>query len=287
MKENEVKLSVIIPCLNQEHYIRATLESVCSQVGPQVEIIVIDGGSTDGTLREIENFRSSLSCIVSEPDKGHYDAVNKGMSRATGDILCWLNADDLYLPWTFSVVMQIFREHPEVCWLSGIPSVWDEDGRLVSVAESLPAYGRRMLAAGEHDVSLGVPGVQQESCFWRRSLWEKIGSKINTGFDLAGDHDLWARMARHADLVSVDTVLAGQRRHRNQRSSVGKDRYYQQAAEVRALHGGRTWLRPLMRRAASGCTKRFLARLLFRGTGPVLIKTCWEGWELQSRNIVR
>jgi len=283
----ELTLSVIIPCLNQKAYIGATLESVCCQAGPLVEIIVIDGGSTDGTLDIIQKYSSSIARLISEPDKGHYDAVNKGMALATGDILCWLNADDLYMPWAFSVVLQIFREHGEVEWMTGMPSIWDETGRLVQVSESLPAYGRQFLAAGEHDVSLGLPGVQQESCFWRRRLWEKIGGSINAEYELAGDHDLWARMARYADLVSVDTILAGQRRHPRQRSSVGKDRYFEQAAEVRASRGGRGWVKPLVSRMPGGLGRRLLMRLLFHRCGPVLIKTCWGGWTLQHRRVIR
>ncbi len=111
---NTVGLSVVIPCLNQVRFIDDTLRSICDQPDKCVEIIVIDGGSTDGTLDVIQKYRGRITHFVSEPDKGHYDAVNKGMALTSGDILCWLNADDMAVANAYGVVCDIFREQPEV-----------------------------------------------------------------------------------------------------------------------------------------------------------------------------
>lgn len=237
-----MKISIVTPAFNSVTFAEACLRSVLDQNYPDLEYIVMDGGSTDGTVEIIRRYADRLKYWVSEPDKGHYDAVNKGFAHATGEVMCFINSDDMLAPGSLAVVASVFTQFPEVSWISGIPSVWDERGSMVESGICAPVYGRKYLLAGEHDGRI-LPCVQQESCFWRRSLWEAVGGWIDTQWDLAGDFELWTRMACHTDLVGVDAVLAGNRRHPKQRSALQKTEYFRQEDEIGVRQGCRTWLR--------------------------------------------
>ncbi len=278
------KISVVIPCFNCVNFVRATVESVIRQkLDVELEVIIVDGGSTDGSLEILNEYRTDITHFISEPDEGHYSAVNKGFALATGEVLCWLNSDDLYVPGALSLVSEIFDKFPDIEWLSGIPVSWDGAGRLVSVLEVMPVYGQKYLRCGEHDALL-LPNVMQETCFWRRSLWEKAGP-IRTELDLAGDYALWTQMARYADLVTVDTVLGGQRKHLAQRSHIYKEKVFGQVRMIRKECGGRGWIETLLKGVPVYALRRRIKRLLFPGRGRVLIRRWDEGWDLQTRRI--
>ena len=111
-----------------EKYLEQTILSIISQDYPNLEYIIVDGGSTDHTMDIINKYKSKISIIISEPDNGMYDAINKGIESSTGDILAWLNADDIYFPWTLSMVAKVFSENNEISWIRGIPAFLDESG---------------------------------------------------------------------------------------------------------------------------------------------------------------
>src|SRR5690349_10977185 len=114
MADEHARISIVTPTLQRATFLERTLRSIRAQTYPSVEHIVVDGGSTDGTLPLLEQYASTYNMRwLSEPDGGIYDAINKGMRMATGDILAYLNSDDLYFPWTVDVVMRAFEEHPE------------------------------------------------------------------------------------------------------------------------------------------------------------------------------
>lgn len=267
-------ISVITPNFNGSPFLERTLRSVLDQGYPALEYIAVDGGSTDGSIETLRRYEKQLAHWGSEPDHGHYDAVNKGFGHSTGEILTWLNSDDMLLPGSLHIVAQLFREFPDVDWITGIPAQWDAEDRLVQVAERVPVYGQKPLRRGEHDARI-LPGVQQEGCFWRRALWEKVGGQIDTRWTLGGDFELWTRMARHAGLATVSTVLAGSRRHPKQRSAREKAEYFRQVDEIAAAAGARQYLRTgwptRLRRLPGG---RRLYRCFLPGTGTVLT---WEG----------
>lgn len=125
--KHPLKISIITPCYNMEKFIEGTILSVLNQNYPNLEYIIIDGASTDRTLEIIEKYKDRISLIISEPDKGMYDAINKGLSRATGDIMAYINADDQYLPGTLSLVNRLFSKFKNVDWISGVPTFMDED----------------------------------------------------------------------------------------------------------------------------------------------------------------
>lgn len=199
-------ISVVTPSLNQRHRLETTMHSVLDQDYPALEYVVVDGGSTDGSTDAIRAREARLAGWVSEPDDGHADAVNKGFARTSGDIMCWINSSDVQYPWTLRTVAQIFTDLPHVEWIMGLPSLLGEtDG---------PKWVRRDVF-NEYDFLAGnYHAIQQESVFWRRSLWERAGGALDQRQGPAADFDLWLRFFDHARLYHVDTVLAGFRLHK-------------------------------------------------------------------------
>ena len=123
-----IRISVVTVCYNMASYIEQTMLSVLSQNYPNLEYIVIDGGSSDGTQTIIEKYKDKLAYYVSEPDKGMYDAINKGFKHSSGDVIAWINADDIYMPWTLRVVDQIFTNYSDVDWIGGRYAFLTEEG---------------------------------------------------------------------------------------------------------------------------------------------------------------
>jgi glycosyltransferase involved in cell wall biosynthesis len=236
-----MKFSIVTPSFNQARFLDAAMTSVLSQPG-ELEYIAMDGGSTDGSVSIIERHATRLAHWQSEKDGGQYDAITRGFARATGDVMAWLNSDDMYVPSVFATVAAIFAQFPEVQWLTTTAQIrWDADGRIARIL-NVPGYSREGYFAGEHlpagrHFSLGW--IQQESTFWRRSLWEKAGAQIGAGYPLAGDFELWARFFKHAELYAVEVPLGGFRFHGDQKTGGDRADYMLEAERALAAHGGR------------------------------------------------
>ncbi len=220
------KLSIVTTSFNQAAYLERTIQSVLGQGYPDLEYIIIDGGSTDGSQEIIRKYEKHLAYWTSEKDSGMYDGIRKGFERSTGEIMAWINSDDIYHAGAFFVVGEIFSRLPEVHWIQGIPSVIDEEGRIVLV-KNFRKWSKYHYLLGDKD------HIQQESTFWRRSLWEKAGGRLDTSLKLAGDYELWMRFFRHAKLHGVRTVLGAFRmRSKNQLSLDRLDEYNREVAAV-------------------------------------------------------
>lgn len=215
-------ISIVTPSFNQGQFLERTILSVINQNYPNLEYIVIDGGSTDNSVEIIKKYEHSINYWCSEPDNGHYDAVNKGFSKATGDILAWINSDDMYCPWALKTVGSVFSALPEVHWLTTLtPLKWDEQDFCFE-ADNFPGFSKKAFLNGIYLPWDGTWPIQQESTFWRRSLWDSIGG-VNTDFHLAGDFDLWSQFFKKTDLYGLCSPLGGFRVHSNQRSHQVKE----------------------------------------------------------------
>jgi len=221
--------SIVTPSYNQASYLRETIESVLCQ-SVDLEYIIMDGGSNDGSKEIIAPYADRLAYWQSLKDAGQYDAINKGFARSTGEIMGWLNSSDLYLPWTLSTAELIFKSFPEIQWITSTMKACIRGDGTYEDLHHTPGFSARRFYKGLH----GGPGnreyLQQESCFWRRRLWEKIGGAIDLKHSSAGDFWLWSRFFREANVGAVDAPLAAFRFH-NEAKSVAT-RYEEEVAII-------------------------------------------------------
>ncbi len=196
-------VSVVVPCLNRAEFLRPTIESILSQDYPSIECIVIDGGSTDGTIEILESYGDRIRW-VSEPDTGHANAINKGWRMGRGELLAWLNADDIWeKPGAARTAVECFRQHPDVGVVYGDCGVIDLNGEEVG-----PCYLR------EWDLEYAVLNcdhcIPQPAAFVRRSVVEQVGW-LNEAFYQKKDHELWLRIALVSRIVHIPRLLAHER----------------------------------------------------------------------------
>ena len=195
------RISIVIPTLNQGETIEDTLLSIICQDYKHYEIIVMDGGSTDNTGEILDRYRGWITKIVSEPDKGQANAINKGFKLATGDIYAWINSDDFYLPGAFAKVVACFQSDPAVRFVVGAGDVVSKEQKFLKY---IPAHrlDARALLSWSND-----SWVMQQSCFWTASLWKDAGG-VDESLSLLFDYDLWFKFSKLCPTFVVQDKLA-------------------------------------------------------------------------------
>lgn len=209
------KITVVTPNYNQVHFIELTIQSVLNQNYPNLEYIIIDGGSTDGSLEIIKKYENKLHYWVSEPDNGMYDAINKGFLKSSGEIMCWINSDDVLWENSLQFVANVFAANLHVQWLQGFPSVINENGIVTYQRE--PIYSKFNFYLFNHLKNFSF--IQQESTFWKRELWEKAGGYLSLEYQLASDFDLWMRFFNSGEMFCTKKQLGAFRIREGQKSS--------------------------------------------------------------------
>jgi glycosyltransferase involved in cell wall biosynthesis len=196
-------VSVVTPSFNQARYLEDTIRSVLGQDYPYLEYLVVDGASTDGSVEVIRKYASRLAWWVSEQDSGQAEAINKGLSRATGGIVAWLNSDDIYLPGTISAAVNAFQENPEAVLVYGNMLAVDEHG------ETLNLLRYRQLSLED---LLCFQIIGQPAVFFRREALDKAG-KLDPSYHFLLDHQLWVRITIQGAILHVDEIWAAARYH--------------------------------------------------------------------------
>jgi glycosyltransferase involved in cell wall biosynthesis len=229
--------SIVTPSFNQVQFLRQTIESVLTQDYPNIEYIVIDGNSTDGSQEIIKEYEEHLAYWESIPDKGQTDAINKGFAKASGKYLAWLNSDDVYQPGALSEAVSYLEGHPDVGMVYGDCTFIDTNGRTI---------GRFPAAQTNYErLRRGYVHIPQQASFFRRNLWEKVGP-LDPSFYFAMDYDLWVRLARESSLVYMrGHVWASFRLHGEAKTIAADARCWPEMLRVHFREGG-GWLSPIV-----------------------------------------
>ena len=191
------------PSYNQAAYLEQTLTSVLEQDYPRLEYLVVDGASTDSSVEIIKKYADKLAWWISEKDSGQADAINKGLARAKGEIVAWLNSDDYYLPGAIASAVKIFQENPEIVMVYGNMLAVDENGRTINMLK----YHQLTLEELLCFQIIGQPAV-----FFRREAFEEAGI-LDVTYHCLLDHHLWLRIALQGRILHVDETWAAARYH--------------------------------------------------------------------------
>jgi glycosyltransferase involved in cell wall biosynthesis len=222
-------VSVITPSFNQAAFLEETICSVIEQDYSRFEYIIIDGGSTDGSVDIIKKYANYLAGWVSEKDKGQTDAINKGFALAKGEILAWLNSDDTYQPGAISQAVSCLIDHPEIGMVYGDANFIDANGKIIGRFPAAQTDYKRLRRGYVH--------VTQQAAFFRANLWKQVGP-LDPTFYFAMDYDLWVRLAAQAPLLYVPKTWANFRLHGDSKTIAEDDRCWPEMLRVHYRDGG-------------------------------------------------
>lgn len=207
---NYPKISIVTPSYNQAQFLEQTILSVLNQNYPNLEYIIIDGGSNDGSVEIIKKYEKYLSYWVSEKDKGQSNAINKGFQKSTGEILAWLNSDDTYLPETFYKVVKGFEQNPETDLIFG---------NIYFIDESDKRIGELRFTEFGFDTLIYEGGnLHQTGTFWKKEIYKRVGG-LNSNYKFCMDYDFFCRVAKVGKLCHMRDFFANFRIHANAKSS--------------------------------------------------------------------
>lgn len=238
-------VSIVTPSYNQAAFLEATLLSVLDQEYERIEYIVIDGGSTDGSVDILQKYANRLAWWVSEPDQGQADAINKGFQHASGDIFAWLNSDDIYYPGAVASAVEKLLQNPEIGMVYGDSDLIDSTGAPIGRFPARQTGYRRMLDGSVH--------IPQQTTFIRAEWWQFVGG-LDASFFFAMDFDLWVRLAKITAFLYIPQRWAAFRLHGQGKSVRFDDRCYPEMLRVRERELGKgistlaakAFLRPLL-----------------------------------------
>lgn len=254
-----MRVSIVTPSFRQARFLERTLTSVLGQGWPDLEYMVVDGGSDDGSVEIIRRYADRLAWWTSEADRGQSHAINKGLQRATGDIVGWLNSDDTLAPHALSRIAEVFERHPEVQLVYGNVCLIDADDRLLRRLVAIPTCFGELQRFNRNLWS-------QPGTFWRRSLHTRLGW-LDEGLHCTMDCDWWSRVARSEPIRHLPAHVANLRVYGETKSSTQGERF---SAEHRLLderYGGaetRWWRRRLFMLQRIGRIMRRPANLAYR-----------------------
>ena len=236
-----MKISVIMPSFNQGQFIDKSILSILNQSHDDVELIIMDGGSSDKSVDVIKKYQENITYWQSKPDGGQSAAINEGMKKATGDICCWLNSDDLLAENCLTQVAKYFTEYDDCQWLVGKGKCLAQNGTEIDRSPN----GLEFEDLCDWDNN----GLNQPSVFWRKSLWESVGGlKENLNFCM--DFELWLRFAKASKAHKLNELLAISVLHDEMKTETGKAELFVEHNLVLTMHGSferayNTLLRPI------------------------------------------
>jgi len=223
-------VSIITPSFNQVQFLEQTIQSVLGQDYPQIEYIIVDGGSTDGSVDMIKKYEGRLAWWVSEQDQGQTDAINKGFAHSKGEVLAWINSDDTYNPRAVGQAVKYLIENPDVAMVYADCNFINEAGQVIGKFNSKQTDYRRLREGYVH--------IPQQTMFFRAKYWQELGP-LDPSFYFAMDYDLWTRIASKAPIK----YLAGQtwanfRIHDLGKTTTHDDRCWPEMLRVHYRDGG-------------------------------------------------
>jgi glycosyltransferase involved in cell wall biosynthesis len=261
-------VSIITPSYNQAKYLEQTIQSVLTQDYPNIEYIVIDGGSNDGSVDIIKKYQDKFTYWISEKDKGQAEAINKGFAKANGEIIAWLNSDDYYLPNIISQVVKIFEKNPDAVLMYGNMLAVDENGKTFNTLN----YKQVSL---EDLICFQIIG--QPAVFFRKSALQKTKG-LNLDFHFLLDHLLWIEFAQHGKILHVNQTWSAARYHAEAKNRAKAAEFGKEAFRILDFVKQNENLNPIfekVKKRAVASAHRVNARYLLDGGLPAKALSAW------------
>lgn len=224
-------VTIVTPSFNQAPYLETTIRSVLEQDYPNIEYIVMDGGSNDGSAEIIKRYADRLAYWESEKDKGQTDAINKGFARSHGEILAWLNSDDVLYPHAVREAVSYLTAHPECGLVYGDSDFIDAKGNVIGRFNAKQTDYKKLTEGYVH--------IPQQASFWRADLWKQVGPLDDTIY-FAMDYDLWLRLAKISEVkyLSGHEPWAAFRLHADAKTIAEDDRCWPDMLRIHKRNGG-------------------------------------------------
>lgn len=222
-------VTIVTPSYNQGEFLEETIKSVLAQDYPALDYIIVDGGSSDGSVEIIKKYQAKLHAWVSEQDQGQTDAINKGFSMSRGEIMAWINSDDLYSPYAVREAVAYLQENPQVGMVYGDTELINRKSLKVGEFNAQQTNYKRLMR--------GAVYIPQPAAFWRRELWDQVGS-LDSSFYFAMDYDLWVRFAKRAQIKYIPRMWAKFRIHGAGKTTTSDDQCWPEMRKVHKREGG-------------------------------------------------